>query len=218
MVVRGAAWSRPSRASQIAQLIAEDFFGDMLDLATRDMSQEALALTGLGEGRTWSGMPEVEAVRAMRPSGTAQAAGPDSGRLYSVRTSKRIRSLGADDRVVRLFLTLISAMDRARDATQLWRAGMSLYEEGPETFDPQLVAGLEFDTLLGILKSSGVSRRHRPDTRAWLRIADSLSAGPPSPVTRLIDAGRGDARELLRDLKTRDENGRLSPIIMQIPA
>ena len=202
------AASGNARASQIARLIAEDFFGDMLDLATRDMSQDALALTGSGEGRTWSGMPEVEAVRAMQPSGKAQAAGSDSGRLYSVRTSKRVRSLGANDRVVRHFLTFISAMDRARDATQLWRAGMSLYEERPETFDPREVAGLEFDPLLGLLKSSGVSRRHRPDTRAWLDIANSLSNGPRTPVRRLIDAGGGDARELLRDLKTRDESGR----------
>ena len=170
-----------SRASHIAQLIAEDFFGDTLDLASRDMSHEATALTESAEGRTWSGMPEVEAVHAMG---------------------------SADDRVVRLFLTFISAMDRARDATQLWRAGMDLYEVRPETLDPQHVTRLEFATLHERLKSTGVSRRHRPDTRAWLQIANSLSTGPRSPVRRLIDAGRGDAQELLSDLKTRDASGR----------
>ncbi len=77
-------------------MIAEDFFGDTLDLASRGMSHEVSALTEPAEGRTRSGMPEVEAVDAMR---------------------------SADDRVVRHFLTFISAMDRARDATQLWRAG-----------------------------------------------------------------------------------------------
>ena len=159
-------------------MIAGDFYGDTLDLASRDMSA---ASEQPAEGRTWSGMVEVEAVHAMR---------------------------SADDRVVRLFLTFISAMDRARDATQLWRAGMSLYGERPEVFDPQHVAGLEFGTLLKLLESSGVSRRHRPDTQAWLQIARQLACGPGSPVKRLIDAGRGDAPELLRDLKTRDESGR----------
>ena len=171
-------FSDSSRASDIARMIAGDFYEDTLDLASRDMSPASEQPV---EGRTWSGMVEVEAVHAMR---------------------------SADDRAVRLFLTFISAMDRARDATQLWRAGTSLHEEHPEVFDPQHVSELEFGKLRKLLKSSGVSRRHRPDTKAWFQIARQLANGPGSPVRRLIEAGCGDARELLRDLKTRDESGR----------
>ena len=178
-----------SRAARIARLIAEDFFGDRLDLASRDMSLEAggskqptsSSVSGQRvEGQSWLSMPEVEAVHG----------------------------LGGDDHVVRLFLTFISAMDRARDATQLWRAGMSLHREQPTIFDPHCTAGLSFGTLHEVLKSAGVSRRHSPDTRAWRQIATSLAVGPESPVRRVVYTGRGDAQELLRDLKTRDERGR----------
>lgn len=134
-------------------------------------------------------MPEVEAVQGL----------PSSG--------KGVQTPRGNDRAVRLFLTFVSAMDRARDATQLWRAAMRLYRERPATFDPEHVAGLEISTLLDLLKSARVSRRYRPDTDAWHRIATSLATGPESPVRRVIDAGHGDAQELLRDLKTRDEGG-----------
>lgn len=190
--------SGTSRASRIAQLIAEDFFGDRLELASRDMSVE---------GRTWLGMPEVEAVHGLQSSEAAREGEQDSSRLYSVRTSAHIRARGGNDRAVRLFLTFVSAMDRARDATQLWRAAMRLYQERPATFDPEHVAGLEVDALLQVLRSAAVSRRHRPDTAAWHQIATSLAHGPLSPVRRLIETGRGDAQELLRDLTTRDEEG-----------
>ena len=56
-------------------------------------------------------------------------------------------------------------------------------------------------------RTAAVSRRHRPDTAAWHRIATSLAHGPESPVKRLIETGRGDAQELLRDLTARDEKG-----------
>ncbi len=179
-----------SQASQIARLVAEDFFRGTLDLASRNMPAEA------------------GAVNPRPPSGAGHDSRADSPSLHSVRTAQRIRSLGGNDRVVRLFLTFICAMNRARDAAQLWGAGMRLYEEDPTIFDPRHVAGLEFDRLRDVLKSNLVSRRHRPETRAWLQIATSLSAVPESPVRRLIEAGYGDARELLCDLKTRDETHR----------
>ena len=205
------------RASLIALMIAEDFFGDTLDLDSRDMSRESLEprqATGslceqAVESRTRIGMPEVEGVRAMRPSRMTGEAGQDSTRLFSVRTSKRVRALGGNDRSVRLFLTFISAMDRVRDATQLWRAGINLFEERPALFDPQYAARMEFGTLHPLLKSTGVSRKHDQDSRAWLQIATSLACDPESPVRQVIDTGHGDAQELLRDLRTRDESGQL---------
>lgn len=183
--------SGTSRASRIAQLIAEDFFGDRLELASRDMWREVSDVAPTGSaatgrsavGQTWLNMPEVQAAR-------------------------NIRAGGGSDRVVRLFLTFISAMDRVRDANKLWQAAMSLYEAHPAAFDPQHVAGFEFGKLHDLLKSTGVSQKHRPDTGAWLQIAQSLSAGQESPVRRVIDAGHGDAQELLCDLKAPDESGR----------
>ncbi len=206
-----------SRAGRIAKLIADDFYGDGLDLASRDMSLEAgepeqstsSAASGRRvESQPWLSMPEAETVQGLRTSGAARETGQDSARLYSVRTSKHIRSCGGNDRVVRLFLTFISAMNRARNATQLWTAGMSLFEDRPEIFDPQHVWELELEALRDLLKVTGVSRRHGPDSNAWRQIAKSLTSGPASPVRRVIDTSHGDAQELLRDLKSRDESGR----------
>ena len=172
-------------ACQVARLIAEDFYGDRLGRDFRDgIGQRGRRTCRAGESAAWRSMPEVEATRV-------------------------IRTLGADDRRVRCFLTLISAMDRARDADQLWRAGTELFLERRDLFDPACVSTCGFDELRTLLRGGGVSRRHRPDTEAWLRIAASLAAsGPSSPVRRVIEEGRGDAEELRRDLRTRDEEGR----------
>ena len=58
------------------------------------------------------------------------------------------------------------------------------------------------------MKAARVSQRHRPDSNAWHQIGKSLASGPRSPVVRVIDAGRGEAQELLRDLKSNDNDGR----------
>ncbi len=187
-----------SHAGRIAKLISDDFYGDGLDLASR----------GMASGQPWLNMPEVEAVHRLRASGTELEAGEDSTLLYSVRSVKQVLSLGGTYRAARLFLTFIAAMDRARNATQLWNAGMRLYNDHPESFDPHHVAGLELDALSRVLKVARVSQRHGPDSTAWHQIARSLSSGLQSPVSRVIDAGSGEARELLRDLKSRDISGR----------
>ena len=187
-----------SHAGRIAKLIADDFYGDGLDLASR----------GMAPSQPWLDMPEVEIVHRLRAAGAEFETGDDSALLHSVRSSKHIRFLGGTDRAARLFLTFIAAMDRARDATQLWNAGGRLYEDHPESFDPQHVAGLEVDELRRLLKAASVSRRHGPDSNAWHQIGKSLSARLKSPVSRVIDAGTGEAQELLRDLKSRDKDGR----------
>ena len=69
-----------------------------------DLSARDVAL-----GSTWLRMPEVECVR-------------------------RLRILGASHRAVRLFLTFIAAMDRARDATRLSNNGVELFQSCPELF------------------------------------------------------------------------------------
>ena len=131
----------------------------------------------------WAQMPEVEGVE-------------------SIRNDARISA-----RDIRLFLTFISAMDRARDAVRLWRAGIKLFEAHPQVFDPAEASAMSFSTLRARLSQSGVSQRHGPDTEAWRSIAGSLAKRSGS-VCGVIDSGVGDARELLRDLRSRDRVGR----------
>ena len=136
---------------------------------------------GLAAGTAWSLMPEVEAVR-------------------------QLRAFGASNQITRVFLTLVSAMDRARDATRLWRASVGLYERYPEVFDLGAVSAMSTDTVTALLREAGVSQRHGPDTNAWRRIAGSLASGSGS-VCRLVDSGDGDAAELLKDLRSLNRAG-----------
>ena len=140
-----------------------------------------LSRRGLAAGAAWPLMPEVEAVQ-------------------------QLRDLGASKRITRLFLTFISAMDRARDATRLWRAGVGLFERFPEVFRPDDVLTMSIGTMTALLREAGVSQRHGPDTEAWRRIACSLASGSGS-VCRLVDTGAGDAVELRKDLRSSDRAG-----------
>ena len=140
-----------------------------------------LSRRGLPAGTTWSFMPEVEAVQ-------------------------RLRALGASKRIIRVFLTLVSAMDRARDATRLWRAGVGLFERRPEVFRPDDVLAMSIGTVTVLLREAGVSQRHGPDGKAWRRIACSLATGSGS-VCRLVDTGAGDAAGLRKDLRSCDRAG-----------
>ena len=127
-------------------------------------------------GSTWSRMPEVECVA-------------------------RLRTSGVTDRTVRLFLTFVAAMDRARDATRLWNNGVTLFHSHPELFEPAEASAIPKSTLRERLASYGVSQRHGPDSRAWNVIACNLATAA-NPVSRVVDSGRGDAGELLSYLGT----------------
>lgn len=142
-----------------------------------DLSERNIALDS-----EWSKLPEVKCVEQLRASGTS-------------------------DRMIRLFITFIAAMERARDSTRLWHAGAKLFETHPELFNPAYVSDIPFHTLLNLLSNNEVSQRHRPDTDAWRIIAGSLMSGD-SPVCRVIGHGVGNAEELLKDLRSRDHTGR----------
>ena len=105
------------------------------------------------------------------------------------------------------FLTLVSAMDRARDAARLWHSAVRLFESHPEVFGPARVTSIAAEDLSALLSQSGVSQRHGPDTAAWRNIAGSLVSGVGA-VCRLVDTGVGDAVELLKDLRSCDSEGR----------
>ena len=127
-------------------------------------------------GSTWRRMPEVECVTRLRVS-------------------------GASHRAMRLFLTFIAAMDRARDATRLWNNGVELFQSHPELFEPTEASAIPISTLRERLSQYGVSQRHGPDSSAWNVIARSLTV-EGNPVTRVVDSGVGNAGELLSYLRT----------------
>ena len=135
-----------------------------------------LSARDVAPGSTWSRMPEVECVT-------------------------RLRASGASHRTVRLFLTFIAAMDRARDATRLWNNGIELFQSYPGLFEPAEASATPVPTLRERLSQYGVSQRHDPDSSAWNVIARSLAAGG-NPVSRVVDSGVGNAMELLGYLRT----------------
>lgn len=140
-----------------------------------------LTSRGLDADTTWSLMPEVEA-------------------------EHQLRALGASKRITRVFLTLVSAMDRARDSTRLWRISVGLFKQHPVVFRPDEVLKMSIGRLSTLLREAGVSQRHRKDSEAWHRIACSLVSGN-GPICRLVDTGAGDSVELLKDLHSRDHAG-----------
>ena len=130
---------------------------------------------------SWSRMPEVEFVEKMCDSGKSE-------------------------RTVRLSLTFVSAMDRARDSNSLWQAAAELFRSHPELFEPSEAIKIPLDRLESLPRKSRVSQRHGPDSKAWHVISSSLAL-EDSPIRRVIDSGLGDAWELLKALKTRDGMG-----------
>lgn len=145
-------------------------------------SQLNLSERGIVSYDSWSQMPDVKFVEEMRASGKSE-------------------------RTVRLFLTFVSAMDRARDANSLWQSAAELFRSCPELFEPAEVVKVPLGTLKSLLRKSRVSQRHGPDSKAWHFISISL-AFEDSPIRRVIDCGLGDAEELLKALKSRDKMGR----------
>lgn len=141
-----------------------------------------LSARGLAPRTAWSLMPEVEA-------------------------TERIHILGASESAIRVFLTLVSAMDRARDAMRLWRDAARLFESHPEVFDPVAISSMSVRNLRTLLSRSRVSQRHGQDSRAWHDIADSLASGVGA-VSRLVESGVGDAVELMKDLRRHDSQRR----------
>ena len=124
----------------------------------------------------WSQMPEVACVGVLRDSGVSS-------------------------REIRLYLTFIAAMDRARDANRLWRDGLTMFQSCPSLFEPAVVSAVPLDTLREVLAHFGVSQRHRPDSEAWRVIAQSLSSNEGT-VCRVIEDGLGNADHLLKELRS----------------
>lgn len=149
---------------------------DLSRRLTADFVAGALRLRSRPDmsGSGWALMPEVRAV------GVVQAS-------------------GADDATVRTFLTLVAAMDRARDADRLWDAAAALYESEPSVYTPSVVTRHSLTELGDVLHRFGVSQRHGQDVFAWRTICESLLAA--SPIATAIYAGYGRTTELLTQVR-----------------
>ncbi|MCY3597692.1 MAG: hypothetical protein OXG71_09720, partial [Rhodospirillales bacterium] len=112
----------------------------------------------------------------------------------------RFRARGVSEREVRRFLTFICAVDYMRPAAALWRDGGVLFDKHPEVFDPSHASTMAFDELRELLRAHRVSKKHRPDSNAWRRIARNLAVGQGA-VARVVHDGNGDAEDVLRDLR-----------------
>lgn len=131
-----------------------------------------------------------------------KAPGGTWARMPEVECAERLFDLGASDRTVRLFLTFIAAMNRARDAVRLWNNGVELFQSCPKLFEPGEASAMSVSAIRERLSQFGVSQRHDSDSCAWNTIAHSLAAGG-NPVSRAVDSGEGHAEELLRYLRSR---------------
>ncbi len=120
-----------------------------------------------------------------------------------------LRSSGASDREVRLFLTFIGAVDLMCDARKLWRNGVALLDAHPEAFDPFRVSIMPTEVLFSVLsdKNCKVSGRFpSKNVKAWKNIAHML-AHDDGPVRRVIDEGVGDAKQLRYELQSTTDSG-----------
>ena len=124
---------------------------------TRDFSAGTLDLTGRAGAPKpgWESMPEFGAVRRWLAGGA---------------TGAEIRTL----------LTVVAALDRARDADRLWHSAARLFEEQRWAFDLASVKSRSLHDLKDVLAEYGVSQRHLADSGAWRLILESLG-DPLSP-------------------------------------
>jgi len=134
-------------------------------------------------------------------SSRGRASTPGWDALPECEAAASIREIGASDSEVRIFLTLVCALDRAREADRLWHGAATLYRDAQWIFDPKKVATSSLSDLRDRLARSGVSQRHMPDTAAWRLISESLLNENASPsIHNAIYAGEGDAEALKREL------------------
>jgi hypothetical protein len=119
-----------------------------------------------------------------------------------------LRRLGAGPHEVRAFLTLVAAMDRARDAERLWKNAVRLYRSDSWVFSIAQVVRRSLFELRDALATSGVSQRHGPDSAAWRLIVEALDApSSPKSIRRAISEGVGEASDLLQAVTATRSSG-----------
>ncbi|MGE4553751.1 MAG: DUF6884 domain-containing protein, partial [Desulfovibrionaceae bacterium] len=175
----------PVSVNTDAKTVLRSDLAEIVRDLTRDFYEDSFNLRERPKApRTgWEAMPEVVAVR-------------------------RLETQGATPLFRRLFITLAAALDRARNAGQLWEAAADLAEASPWAFDPSTIASRPFEVVMACLRQAKVSQRHGRDSQAWNRIAEALLPGNgPQEIRRLVLDGQGDAVEVLRALDAVDGHG-----------
>jgi len=158
---------------------------DLARTITREFFEGALDLSGRPGAPIpgWAAMPECVAVREL----VARGAIPTD---------------------IRIFLTLVSAMDRARDAERLWEAATKLFLNAPWVYQPDNATGRPLFELRDALAVSGVSQRHGSDSAGWRLLLEAIVCeSSPLPVRKAILDGAGDATEILRSVTATRPSG-----------
>ncbi len=134
--------------------------------------------------------------------------------MPEVAMANQLTAGGATGAEVRLYITFTSALDRARDADLLWRRSARLFAEVRWPFSPEESASRPLGELKDILRQSGVSQRHGPDSNGWRKIAQTLSRQVLAPnVHAAVFQGQGDAEALLRELQNQQGREPLFPFL-----
>jgi len=157
--------------------------GDVTERLTRDFLERHLDLSTRPRAPTagWEAMPEFVAARQLQMWGV---------------TPPRLR----------VFLTLVATLDRARDSDRLWQAATDLCKTSPWVFDPEEIRRRSLLELRRHLAGAGVSQRHITDSAAWKLVAEALNCpDAPRAIREVVWQGEGDARVLLETLQARGD-------------
>lgn len=149
--------------------------------------------------------------------------------MPEIKAAARLRRGGASDPEVRVFCTLMLALDRARDAGVLWERGAELFEAQPWIFDPRAVASSRQLELSDALRGAQMSQRSLADAAAWRMISETLASRSRAPeVHAAVWDGHGDSRTLMRTVEAVSEagtplfpllrEGRIAPVWVRVLA
>lgn len=180
---RGGRGDREVAARPITATDRE--IGAVTERLTRDFAEGCLDLSARPRAPApgWEAMPEFVAAR-------------------------RLQTWGVNPPRLRVFLTLVATLDRARDADRLWKTATDLYKTSPWVFEPEEIQRRTLLELRRCLAGMGVSQRHTVDTAAWKLIAEALICpDAPRAVREAVWRGEGDACELLEAVEAQDEAG-----------
>jgi hypothetical protein len=144
---------------------------------------------------------EAFASGALDLSARADAPAPGWDGMPECLVAARMLDGGSQASDVRLLLTFASAMDRARDADRLWFAAEKLWRAESWAFDPEEIVRRSLTAMADVLRTCGVTQRHRVDSAAWRTIAESLVEEAAPEIRTAVFEGRGDATELLSALQ-----------------
>ena len=167
-------------------IIATDTeIGDITEKLTKDFTYGGFDLCARSDAPVsgWDGIPEFVAAKELQ--------------RCNISLSR-----------LRIFLTLVASLDRARDSNRLWKAATKLYKTSPWIFEPEEIKRTPLLKLRRCLAEAGVSQRHIFDVPLWKLLAEVLICpDAPCAVRNAVWQGEGDAKDLLNALKAKDRTG-----------